>query len=214
MLVETVAKGGNLLAEHRPERRRHHPRQPGAAAARVGRVGARARRRDPRVDDVRRSGQRARTGTRARATSCTRSTCRRRRSRASPALTGVDERDDAGGGGRSRSARPTRAWSSTRARSTGTRSVRATASALAADRQPIRLRVASAPTGALGALLAGAAPGDVVDVPAGRYDDEAFPIVVPAGVTLRGEGAARVVDRRGRHGRGGARRRRARRSKA
>jgi nitrous oxidase accessory protein NosD len=51
---------------------------------------------------------------------------------------------------------------------------------------------AAAP-GALTALLAGAAPGSVVDAPAGRYDEEEFPIVVPAGVTLRGVSAARVV---------------------
>jgi alpha-L-fucosidase len=60
-----------------------------------------------------------------------------------------------------------------------------------ADAAPIRVTTTN--TGGLAALLAGAAPGAVVDVPAGRYDDEAFPIVVPAGVTLRGEGAARVT---------------------
>jgi len=62
---------------------------------------------------------------------------------------------------------------------------------LQGDAQPIR--VSSRPAGALGALLAGAQPGTVIDVPAGRYDDEVFPVVVPAGVTLRGEGSARVV---------------------
>ena len=55
------------------------------------------------------------------------------------------------------------------------------------------VRVDSPGAGALGALLDGAEPGDVVEVPAGRYDNETFPIVVPAGVTLRGAGAARVT---------------------
>ena len=66
---------------------------------------------------------------------------------------------------------------------------------LAADQTPIRVQspAGAREAGALAALLAGAVPGAVVDVPAGRYDDEDFPVVVPAGVTLRGAAAARVV---------------------
>jgi alpha-L-fucosidase len=64
---------------------------------------------------------------------------------------------------------------------------------LAADRPPVRLRNDSGTKGFLSGLLAGASPRDVLEIPAGRYDDETFPIVVPAGVTLRGESAARVV---------------------
>ncbi len=63
----------------------------------------------------------------------------------------------------------------------------------AGGNRPLRVQSASAPQGMLGALLAGAAPGAVVEVPAGRYDDEQFPLVVPAGVTLRGAGAAQVT---------------------
>jgi alpha-L-fucosidase len=64
---------------------------------------------------------------------------------------------------------------------------------LATDERPIALRSEGAGDGFLAQRLAGATPGDVVDVPAGRYDREAFPIMVPAGVTLRGAGSARVV---------------------
>jgi alpha-L-fucosidase len=65
----------------------------------------------------------------------------------------------------------------------------------APDARPVRVADHSAPRRTLGALLAGAATGAgaVVDVPAGRYDHEEFPLVVPAGVTLRGAGAARVT---------------------
>jgi nitrous oxidase accessory protein NosD len=41
--------------------------------------------------------------------------------------------------------------------------------------------------------LAAAQPGDVVDLPAGRYTDEQFPISLPPGVTLRGAGARDTV---------------------
>jgi alpha-L-fucosidase len=55
-------------------------------------------------------------------------------------------------------------------------------------------------TDAVAALLAGARPGDVVDVPPGRYHDERFPITVPAGVTLRGASArSTTIDAGGRH---------------
>jgi alpha-L-fucosidase len=43
------------------------------------------------------------------------------------------------------------------------------------------------------ARLAAARPGEVVDLEAGVYDDEPFPLTVPAGVTLRGAGAAHVT---------------------
>ncbi len=46
---------------------------------------------------------------------------------------------------------------------------------------------------ALASLLAGAATGTVVDVPPGHYAADEFPVVVPAGVTFRGPGAAQVV---------------------
>src|SRR5207247_409152 len=62
-----------------------------------------------------------------------------------------------------------------------------------AVREQVRVRNHSNAAGALSALLAAAGPGDVCDVPDGRYDDEPFPIVIPAGVTLRGGSAARVV---------------------
>ncbi|MDQ1508537.1 MAG: alpha-L-fucosidase, partial [Actinomycetota bacterium] len=62
-----------------------------------------------------------------------------------------------------------------------------------AVREQVRGRNQANAARSLSALLAAAGPGDVCDIPAGRYDDEAFPIVVPAGVTLRGESAARVV---------------------
>ncbi len=65
--------------------------------------------------------------------------------------------------------------------------------AFAAHRPSVRLHNHSGTKGILSGLLAAAAPGDVLDIRAGRYDDEAFPIVVPAGVTVRGESAARVV---------------------
>jgi alpha-L-fucosidase len=65
--------------------------------------------------------------------------------------------------------------------------------------RPIRARtVAKTP---IAELLAAAQPGDVVDLPPGRYADEQFPLTIPAGVTLRGGSAARVViDAGGRHG--------------
>ena len=52
-------QGRQPAAERRPERRRHRARHPGADAARLGRVGARARRRDPRLDALRRARRRA-----------------------------------------------------------------------------------------------------------------------------------------------------------
>ena len=59
---------------------------------------------------------------------------------------------------------------------------------------PIRVHTPpDAAHGVLATWLAEAEPGSVVDVPPGRYADEDFPIVVPAGVTLRGVSAARVI---------------------
>jgi alpha-L-fucosidase len=46
----------------------------------------------------------------------------------------------------------------------------------------------------VGARLAGAQAGDVVEIAAGYYADETFPLVVPVGVTLRGAGPATVID--------------------
>jgi alpha-L-fucosidase len=51
----------------------------------------------------------------------------------------------------------------------------------------------------LAARLAGAQPGDVIELEPGHYADEAFPLVVPAGVTLRGAGASTVIDAGGKH---------------
>ncbi len=57
-----------------------------------------------------------------------------------------------------------------------------------------RIRSASvARAGFVGEQLRRARAGDVVHLPPGRYDDEEFPIVVPEGVTLRGEGARPTV---------------------
>lgn len=64
---------------------------------------------------------------------------------------------------------------------------------LAADRRPIQVRSEPVIAGALAALLGSAEPGDVVDIPEGRYADEQFPLMIPAGVTLKGASAARVV---------------------
>jgi alpha-L-fucosidase len=64
---------------------------------------------------------------------------------------------------------------------------------LAPDARPIRIASVEPGEGFLTALLAMAAPGDVIDVPAGRYVRETFPLVVPAGVTMRGAGSAHVV---------------------
>jgi alpha-L-fucosidase len=50
-----------------------------------------------------------------------------------------------------------------------------------------------AKTRGIGARLAAARPGDVIDVAPGRYTDEQFPLTIPAGVTLRGAGASKVV---------------------
>ena len=60
-------------------------------------------------------------------------------------------------------------------------------------RSRARVRDAGGPDGVLAAQLTAAKPGDVVHVAAGRYAAEEFPVVVPAGVTLRGVGAARVT---------------------
>ena len=46
-----------------------------------------------------------------------------------------------------------------------------------------------AKTFSLGDALAEAVAGDVIDVPAGTFADEAFPLTVPAGVTLQGAGS-------------------------
>jgi alpha-L-fucosidase len=51
----------------------------------------------------------------------------------------------------------------------------------------------------IGARLAAAQAGDVVEIGAGYYADEAFPLTVPAGVTLRGAGATTVIDGGGTH---------------
>jgi alpha-L-fucosidase len=48
--------------------------------------------------------------------------------------------------------------------------------------------------------LAAARPGHIVELEPGRYDADAFPVVVPAGVTLRGASAATTtIDAGGRH---------------
>jgi alpha-L-fucosidase len=54
-------------------------------------------------------------------------------------------------------------------------------------------RTSATKTPSVGRLLASAGAGNVVEVEAGRYVDESFPLTVPAGVTLRGAGAARVT---------------------
>jgi alpha-L-fucosidase len=65
--------------------------------------------------------------------------------------------------------------------------------------RPLRARTVAKTR--IGELLAAARPGDVVDLPPGRYTDEQFPLTIPAGVTLRGVSAAKVViDAGGRHG--------------
>lgn len=64
---------------------------------------------------------------------------------------------------------------------------------LAGDRRPVEVSGPAPTHGVLAELLSGATPGSVLDVPAGRYDDEDFPITIPAGVTLRGAGAGRVT---------------------
>lgn len=58
-------------------------------------------------------------------------------------------------------------------------------------RQKARSTVAR--TSVVGPRLADAQPGDVVEVAAGRYAAEQFPITVPPGVTLRGAGARDTV---------------------
>ena len=179
MLVETVAKGGNLLLNVGPERRRHDARDPGAGAARVGRVGARPRRRDPRLDARSTFRATAGTGTRAPATSCTRSTSRRSPEPCFAGLAGRDERDDAR---RRRAPVPgdrRGRWSSTPAPSTVTRSARATLPVgVCARDAPRRSGCASrpAPRATIADALAGAAAGRRRrGRPAGRYDDESVP---------------------------------------
>ncbi len=59
-----------------------------------------------------------------------------------------------------------------------------------------RRRISSstvARTRVIGPWLADAQPGDVVALPPGRYEDEQFPLTVPAGVTLRGASARDTV---------------------
>jgi alpha-L-fucosidase len=56
-----------------------------------------------------------------------------------------------------------------------------------------RVTVKTQPEPPVATRLAGAAPGDVVELGPGRYRDDAFPLTVPAGVTLRGAGAHRTV---------------------
>jgi alpha-L-fucosidase len=64
--------------------------------------------------------------------------------------------------------------------------------------RPIRVSVA-AKTFRIADALATAQPGDVVVVPAGVFTDEPFPLNVPAGVTLKGAGAhATTIDAGGR----------------
>ncbi len=66
--------------------------------------------------------------------------------------------------------------------------------------QPIRATIAASTEKTIAELLADAAAGDVVTLPAGRYDRDAFPVTVPAGVTLQGASArATVIDAGGRH---------------
>ena len=68
---------------------------------------------------------------------------------------------------------------------------------LGADRGSIRLRADRPAPGALARLLEGAVAGAIIEVPAGRYDAESFPLTVPAGVTVRGAGVGARHDRRG-----------------
>ena len=61
-----------------------------------------------------------------------------------------------------------------------------------------RIRVRDVAPSKIAALLEGAAPGTIVDLPAGYYANETFPIKVPEGVTLRGAGAPKTtIDARG-----------------
>ncbi len=67
------------------------------------------------------------------------------------------------------------------------------------DRQRVSTTDARTEAGGIAARLAAASAGDVVEVATGRYTDEPFPLVVPAGVTLRGAGArSTVIDAGGR----------------
>ncbi len=83
-----------------------------------------------------------------------------------------------------------------------------TVDARAVDRHPLGMRYEVscdprrpigvspvAKTAGIGPRLADTQPGDVVELGPGRYADEHFPLTVPAGVTLRGAGArATVID--------------------
>jgi nitrous oxidase accessory protein NosD len=66
--------------------------------------------------------------------------------------------------------------------------------------QPIRSPIVARTERGIAERLAGARAGDVVELPAGRYDADPFPLTVPAGVTLRGAGArSTVIDAGTRH---------------
>jgi alpha-L-fucosidase len=66
--------------------------------------------------------------------------------------------------------------------------------------RPIRTSFVARTSATIAELLADAVAGDVVSLPAGRYDRDAFPVTVPPGVTLQGETArSTVIDAGGRH---------------
>jgi alpha-L-fucosidase len=69
-----------------------------------------------------------------------------------------------------------------------------------ANSRPLRASNAARTEQTIAELLAEATAGDVVTLPAGRYEREAFPVTVPAGVTLQGESARSTeIDAGGRH---------------
>ena len=66
-------------------------------------------------------------------------------------------------------------------------------------RAPAGAPVATGGGATVGERLAAAQPGDIVELGAGRYAGESFPLTVPAGVTLRGVSAASVIIDAGGH---------------